>query len=85
VTDQGLWLRSLKKGFWAVSNTDHKDANNDLCWAQSVWTNLSLPTDPSAWIVFADQKWGEQGLQIQEVDNLFFLYFPFTLFKFIMN
>jgi hypothetical protein len=67
VTQQ--WLRYLPRGLWAVSKTEHKVANNNLCWAHSVKKDMPLPTDTIAWMLFANGTWAEAAVRVENQVN----------------
>ena len=59
--DPNVWLRNNSNDFWVVSTNEAKVANSNNCWAYSVNTGLSLPTDASVWNVWDGKKCVEQA------------------------
>ena len=57
VDDPNFWLRYTKNGFWMVSDTAAKDANNVRGYNCSVEIGLALPTLATEWKVWQDGKW----------------------------
>ena len=60
VGDPNAWLLYQKDSRWAVSDTEDKVANDNICYAHSVNPGMAFATGESLWNVFADGKWVEQ-------------------------
>ena len=58
--DPNAWLRYLKSSTWAVSDTEDKVKNNNLCKAYSVNMGMAFATGESLWEVSVDGNFVDQ-------------------------
>jgi hypothetical protein len=57
VHDPDKWLCYTTSGFWMVSDTKNKDANETRGWCWSVESGCDHPTKVSGWNEFVDDEW----------------------------